>query len=222
MGKSRVVFAALAMLVLFGTFAHAGIVYNNGGPNQQNGNEATEWVQTEDFTLTSATTITGVEFWDIEAAPGYAGSITWWITGDTGGNPDFSNILGTGNLALSSHTLTGNGCTVLGIYCEYDDTFSLSVALQGGVQYHLALHNGPITDTTRSEFYWETTNPNSTPTGLECDLTTGACYNNWSNNGNEHAFNLTGGTSTPEPGTLALFGTSVVGIAGMLRRKSNR
>jgi hypothetical protein len=223
MGKSRVVFAALAMVLFFGTFAHAGIVYNNGGPNQQNGNEATEWVQTEDFMLTSATTVTGVEFWDIESPPGYSGSITWWITGDTGGNPDFSNILGTGNVALTTHTLTANGCTVLGFLCEYDDTFGLSVALQAGVEYHLALHNGPVTNTTRSEFYWETTNPNSTQTGLECDLTLGACFNSWNNNGDEHAFNLTGGTTnTPEPGTLALFGTSVVGLAGMLRRKLNR
>ncbi len=55
MGKSRVALTALAMVLCFGTFAHAGIVYNNGGPNQQNGNEATQWVQTEEFTLASPT-----------------------------------------------------------------------------------------------------------------------------------------------------------------------
>jgi len=223
MNKRKAALAAFTLLLLVGTFVHAStIVYNNGGPNQQNGNEATEWIQTEDFMLSSSTTVTGVEFWDIETAPGYSGSITWWITGDSGGNPDFSNILGTGTLALATHTLTANGCSVLGTYCEYDNTFGLSVALAGGVEYHLALHNGPVTDTTRSEFYWETTNPNGTQTGLECDLTTGACYNSWSNNGQEHAFILYGGTSVPEPGTLALLGTSVVGLAGVLRRKLGR
>jgi hypothetical protein len=223
MDKSRTAITTLAVLLLCSAFAQASIIYNNGGPNQQDGNEATQWVQTEDFMLTSNQTVTGVEFWDIETPPGYAGSITWWITGDTAGNPDFSNILGTGNLALSTHTLTANGCTVLGFFCEYDNTFGLSVALQGGVEYHLALHNGPVTNTTRSEFYWETTNPNGTNTGLECDLTTGACYNSWSNNGGEHAFNLTaGGTSVPEPSTLVFFGTSLVGAAGMLRRKLGR
>ena len=100
-------------------------------------------------------------------------------------------------MALSTHTLTANGCTVQGFLCEYDNTFGLSVALQGGVESHLALHNSPVTNTTRSEFYSETTNPNGTNTGLECDLTTGSCYNSWNNNGQEHAFNLTGGTSVP-------------------------
>jgi hypothetical protein len=91
--------------------------------------------------------------------------------------------------------------------------------LLGGVEYHLALHNGPVTNTTRSEFYWETTNPNSTQTGLECDLTTGACYSTWFNNGDEHAFNLVAGTSTPEPSTLVMLGTGILGLAGALRRK---
>jgi hypothetical protein len=220
MDKSRIAFAALAMLLLFGTFAHASsIIYNNGAPNQVNGNEATQWIQTEEFTLGSANTVTGVEFWDIESAPGYSGSLTWWITGDIGGNPDFTNVLGTGNLALATHTATGI-CVAFG--CEFDNAFSLNVALLGGVPYHLALHNGPVTNTTRSEFYWETTGNVDSQAGLECDLTNGACYSSWSNNGQEHAFNLTGGPSTPEPGTLALFGTSVVGIAGVLRRKLSR
>jgi len=219
--KARIAFGALALLLVVGAFAHADtIIYNNGGPNQQNGNEATEWVQSEDFTLTSANTVTKVEFWDIESSPGYAGSITWWITGDAGGNPDFNNILGTANQALATHTLTANGCTVLGFFCEYDNTFTLNVALGPGT-YHLALHNGPVTDDTRSEFYWETTNPNGTQTGLECDLTTGACYNNWSNNGQEHAFILYGGgnTGVPEPGTLALMGTGILGALAGLRRR---
>ena len=145
---------------------------------------------------------------------GYAGSITWWLTGDTGGNPDFNNILGTGS---ANPTRVNTQCGVLGAFCEYSNDFNISaVALNAGL-YHLALHNGPVTDSTRSEFYWETTNPNATAPGLECDLG-GACYNQWSSNGNEHAFYLTG-TSVPEPGTLALMGTGILGgLAGLRRR----
>jgi hypothetical protein len=35
------------------------------------------------------------------------------------------------------------------------------------------------------------------------------------------AFTITGGTSTPEPGTLVMFGSGIIGLAGMLRRKFN-
>jgi hypothetical protein len=36
------------------------------------------------------------------------------------------------------------------------------------------------------------------------------------------AFSITGGTATPEPGTLILVGSGVLGLAGILRRKINR
>jgi hypothetical protein len=215
MSKAKIILTALSVVLLGGAFAYANtIIYDNGGPNQQNGNEMTEWVQTEDFTLNQSTNVTDIHFWDIEAAPGYAGSITWWITGDTGGNPDFNNILGTGS---ANPTRVNTQCGVLGIYCEYSNDWNINpIALQAGVMYHLALHNGPVTDFTRSEFYWETTNLNGTQTGLECDLG-GACYNNWSNNGQEHAFYLTGGI--PEPGTLVLMGTGLLGGLASLRRR---
>lgn len=216
MNKGRVVLAIFAVMLLASAFAYAdNIIYNNGAPNQQDGNEMTEWVQTEDFTLNTASNVTDIHFWDIEAAPGYAGSVTWWIVGDNGGNPNFSDILGTGN---ATPTRVNTQCGILGAYCEYSNDFSINpLALQGNTMYHLALHNGPVSNSGYSSFYWETTNPNGTQTGLECDLG-GACYNSWNNNGNEHAFYLTG-TQVPEPGTLLMMGTGILGgLAGLRRR----
>lgn len=222
MSKPKVLLTMLALLMMSAFGRASTVIYDNGGPNQQNGNEMTEWLQSEDFMLTSAQTVTDVHFWDIEASPGYAGSITWWITGDDGnGNPNFNDVLLSRNTDQVTRTQTQ--CGILGIYCEYADSFDIpGLLLQGGTTYHLVLHNGLPTNDARSEFYWETTNLNGTETGRECDLTTGACYFDWSDNGQEHAFYLTGGsTTTPEPGTLGLFGSGIIGLAGILRRKIN-
>ena len=59
MDKSRTAITTLAVLLLCSAFAQASTIYNNGGPNQQNGNEATQWIQTEDFMLASNQTVTG-------------------------------------------------------------------------------------------------------------------------------------------------------------------
>lgn len=215
MSRTRALMVIFASVLLACTFAFADdIIYNNGGPNQQNGNEMTQWVQTEDFMLDVPNIVTDIHFWDIEAAPGYAGSITWWITGDIGGNPDFNTILGTGNV---NPTRVNTQCGILGIFCEFSNEWTIDpIALQAGVTYHLALHNGPVQEMNRDEFYWETTDFNGTQTGLECDLTTGACYGAWFNNGQEHAFYLTG---VPEPTMLALMGSGVLGALSVLRRR---
>jgi len=210
----------LAVIVCLAPFSFAGtIVYNNGAPNLQNGNEMTNWIQAEDFMLGTTTVITDVHFWTIEYLPsnGYAGSIWYGIYLDNGGQPNLGNPLVEGFLAGANLTRTPTGRVALGTYDEFYYAFDIvPFTAQAGVTYWLGLHNGDLNNTARAEVYWETTNFNGTITGNEDILPPAG--DGWSNNGQEHAFQL---TSIPEPSSLFLMGSGVLGLAGLLRRKLN-
>lgn len=208
-------FAGLRLLALMVPFilavfaplrAHAQIIYDNGPPNQQDGNEMTEWIQAEDFSVATAMTLGSVHFWDFEAPGGtaYQGQIAWGI---------YSNVSGSPGTLLASGAASGGAVTrtfiqpILGAYDEYSDTFNVTpFALAAGTTYWISLHNGPLSFQTRSEFYWETTNANASFTGHEliAPFTGG-----WDDNFNQHAFQL---LAVPEPSTWSLLGLGVCGL----------
>jgi hypothetical protein len=211
--------SALAIVGALGLMSAAKadtIIYDNGAPNQANGNEMTEWIQSEDFSLLSAASITGIKFWTVEQAGGYAGSIYYSINSDSAGTPGSS--LASGTIAPVSRTSTGNS---LFFGDEFEYVLSITQLNLGAGMYHLLLHNGSLAGDVRSEVYWETTNGNATQTGLEDQTPFGT--GSWVNNGQEHAFQLLGGGTqqeVPEPGAMAMmFGAGVVGLVLVRRRK---
>jgi hypothetical protein len=204
---------AISLIAFAPLRAHGQIIYDNGPPNQQNGNEMTQWIQAEDFMLTSPANLTSVHFWDIEDPAGgiYQGEINWGLYTDAGGSP--GTLFASGDATAVTRIFIQHN--VLGFYDEYSDDFNIApVALAAGTRYWLALHNGPLTTQFRANFYWETTNSNGTPTGHELI----APFNGgWSDNGQEHAFYL---DTVPEPSTCILLGLGACALlfAGWRRR----
>jgi hypothetical protein len=208
-------------LALGGNAQAATTVFNSGPPNQVSGFELTNFVAAAGFKLNTAATVTDVHFWDLESqrSPQFSGSITWWITGDSGGTPDFNNILSTGNTTAVARAATGLS-DVGGLQLqEFSNDFTIpAVMLAAGTEYHLALHNGPTTNTNPNpfgpQFYWESADNIDTP--QFCSLTSAipACFNNWANNtlipGN--AFFLSGVSAVPEPSTWVMM---LLGFAGL-------
>lgn len=228
--KIRHALVAFLAAVLLGSSssAHATpFFYDNGSPNQVEGFEMTQWIEAEDFTLAAGTTLTGVRFWsvqdDVRFAQPYQGSITWQIYSNNVIEP--GSLLVSGNTAAVTRLATGNSLPVaLGSLTEFQNDFSLPSVLLSPGTYWLGLHNGPVSTTGFSQFYWETTNPNATL--FSVNNGTPFNDNDWASNDFQLAFQLSGETgaaaeAVPEPASLLLLGTGLVGIARhRLRRKS--
>ncbi len=209
--------AICGLLLCLAARGNSQVIYDNGPPNQVDGNEMTEWIQANSFTLTGTETITGVNFWDFEANGAYQGSVTYDFYADNSGSPGTSLDLGS---ALLTQTATGN--TVQG-GTEFADTFSVPSIVLGPGTYWLGLHNGPLSTQARDDMYWERTNPtaNNNPGDELIAPFTGSFISN----GNAHAFQILGSQQpggVPEPGSTAmLFGASIP-LAGLLIRRRRR
>ena len=199
-------------LMVFASFANADVVFNNGSPNQHNGNEMTDFLQSEDFTLGAAATVNSVTFWNLQGVPAdYNGSIYWAIQADAAGTP--GGIIASGTTAAVTRAATGLFAT--NGFAEFSNIFSIApTALSAGPTYWLTLHDGPTSDSNFADFYWEWSNDNGN--GEEFDLVQNTV---WDSNLADHAFLLEGTTSAvPEPRFVSLLLMAII-LGGLGIRK---
>jgi PEP-CTERM motif-containing protein len=193
--------------------ASAGVVYDNGTPNGTSGNFATSWVQAEDFSFASGTSVQGAGVFIATFGAPWDGSFTYYLFADSGGSP--GAVLASGSV---SPTVAPTGYTSItpGDTSLFTFDFNSPFDAAGGTTYWLGIHAAGDFNSIDGP-YWSNTAGNGTSTGHESQ---GGTFDNWSDNGTEHAFYLTGLVSgVPEPSTWAMIILGF-GVAGMGLRRS--
>jgi PEP-CTERM motif len=199
--RLRLASLTLVLAVALAAPAMATTIYSNG-PINGTINAWGFWppvTEANSFVVSTASTVTAFDLgiWDT-AAPT---TVDWAISA---GNPSFlgGTPVANGSGTFANTYLGSNGYG----YDVYSSTITgLSVPLTAGT-YYLELSNGQ-----GGAPFWDENDGASTAYYY---------YNGLGQPTGSEAFTVYGG-ATPEPGSLILLGSGVLGLAGMLRRKIN-
>ncbi len=139
--------------------AIADNVYDNGPPYRPSppdhavGMEMTAFIQADDFTLARPARLEGITFSDLERGNNFQGVILVRIysnaSDDTPGAQLYENLSTSVNHVAPVPAFVDPPLT------EYINTVGITAVDLPAGTYWLALHNGPLSNGTKSYFYWE-------------------------------------------------------------------
>jgi hypothetical protein len=204
--KLRIASLTLLCLALAVIPASANTLYSNGALN--GGYDAFTinfgYIVSDTFALSGASTVTGFDFYTWSAPGDTPQAVDWAITANENGG----TVYGSGSgAALANTIISTNG---YGYQINRDTVSGLNVNLGAGT-YWLNLQNAVTSQ--GNPLYWDENDGKS----LASDSGIGTI-------GSE-SFDILGGGSTtttsttPEPSSIMLFGSGILGLAGVLRRK---
>ena len=195
------------------TPAFAGVIYTDGptlgtanalfidGPNSGPFNQSIS----DGFVATASGTAYSLDF-GLWVTPGTTPTtVSWWL-----GTTAFGSDISSGSAAQVGYTYLFNN----GGWDVYDvNVTGLSGSLSAGGTYWLTLGNA--NDSAGDQFdAWDVNNGPA-----NCQFAVGGVPQGGCGLGGE-AFTINS-SPTPEPGTLIMFGSGILGLAGVLRRKIN-
>ena len=214
MKKSAILSALILGLIgaIAAAPAFAGTLYDNIGPTSNGGFGAMglgAYPVSDSFTLSSSSTVTGVNFL-VWLTPGdNLSSVDWSI-----GTSHFDASIGAGTATTTS--LGETNSNVGGTFNIFNEAISISgLSLDAGT-YWLTLHNA----SAEGDFvYWDISDGSS-----EAWATNYGSLNGWAgySGSNSETFQILGTEDTsvsPEPSSFLLLGSGLAGLAGLVTRK---